>query len=287
MTEEEIAAAAALAASLAAEADAEALNNPNANAERAAAELAAAKTAAEAAEIREAEAKKKLLPTDDQATALKEIMKWKTKARDAEKLVELFEGIDPAKARAALSAQEAAERKELEARGEYDRILAQVNEQHTTELTGVQAERDRLKAALEEMTIAGHKKDIANAFANSPFVREHLTISGSKVQTLYGDHFEYVDGEFVGYDKPKGAAERTPLVDGQGKNLPFEAALEKVLKADPDYANMAKSTIRRGANSNSSGLDFEVPVVLNTSTDKINAGLKNLKRKGLNLRGDK
>lgn len=288
LTPEAIAAAEAEAQRQADEAAAAAANNNNDDEAAKAAELAKLKNQAEADEAREAERKaleaQRAKPTDAEASALKEIMKWKERAKKAEERADLFKDIDPNKAKAALAAQAEAERKEMEARGEYDRIVASITDQHAKELSARDEELTRLRAELAEKDEAGKKKDVANQFANSHFVRENLTISGAKVQVLFGDHFDFVGDELVGYDKPRGAAERTPLVDGQGKYLQFDAALEKVVKADPEFANVAKSKIRPGAGSVNSGLNHETPVVLNTSKDKILAGLGSIKKSSVKLR---
>lgn len=280
MDPEEIAAAEAEARRLAElAAAAEATEEQKVAAQEAQAQLEKAKE-----EVRKAEEAAKSRPDDESAKLLKEVMKWKDKAREYEARAKLFDGINPEKARAALAAQEEAERRAMEARGEYDRILAQVTSQAEERVAAAEARVAELQAHVDAMAAAGKEKDAANLFANSPFVRENLTISGAKVRTLFGDHFEWVEDEYVGYDKPKGAKDRTPLVDAQGRHLSFEEALAKIVKADPDFDNIAKSNLRRGPGSLPSNLQRPSDIPL-TPQDKIKVGLAGLKRTSLNLRG--
>lgn len=217
-------------------------------------EADAAAAAAAAAE----EAKNK--PSDAEAALLKDVMKQKAAAKAAKDALDAanaklkeFDGLDPAKLRELVAAQAEAERKEAEKRGEYDRILAQVRQDADTRVAAIQAEKkasdDRLAAAqrtIDELTIG-------SSFRGSKFLGDETVLTGDKARRLYGDHFDIVDGEVVAYDKPRGASDRTPLVDTRtGANLGFEAAIEKIVKADPDFERLAKSKLRPGSGSSQS-----------------------------------
>lgn len=250
-------------------------------AERAAAEAEDARVAEEARVAAEAEAAKKTGPDAETAKLLKDVMKWKAQAREAEAKAKEYEGIDPAKARAALAAQVEAERKGMEARGEYERIIEQVSKEAGDKVTAAEARVAEVSAQLDALQRTIENKDVAAQFTNSHFVRENLLISGSKVQVLYGDHFDVVDGETVPYDKPRGAKDRTPLVDGTGKALSFEAAVEKIVKADPDYERLTKSNLKKGPGSHSSNIDPTKRDVPLSSRDMIAKGLSSIKKTSL------
>lgn len=252
------------------------------------AEAAAAKAAEEAAAAAAAEAEAakddKSKVDDEKAKLLKEVMKYKDDAKKAKAEAEKFKGIDLEKAKAALAAQAEAERKELEAKGEYQRIIAQVAEEADKKVKEAEAAVAEANAKLEALQRGLEEKELSNSFANSTFVREKLVISGAKVRVLYGDHFDTVDGEIVGYDKPRGAKDRTPLVDDKGNNLPFEAALEKVIKADSEWERLAKADIKRGSGSATSTLKAKDSQAPETPKDRIKAGLAGIVRPSLNLK---
>lgn len=222
-------------------------------------------------------------PSDTEAKLLKEVMKHKEAAKQAGERAKAFEGIDPEKARAALAAQADAERKELEARGEYSRIIEQVSAEAQTRIEAAEATANELRSQLEAIELRSQEQNIATVFATSPFVTKSLVISGDKVRALYGTHFDNVDGELVGYDKPRGAANRTVLVGVDAKPLAFEAALEKVVKADPEWERLARSTLKPGAGSGTTSINPKHTERPETGADKIRAGLASLKRPTLNL----
>lgn len=228
------------------------------------------------------EASKEEAKTDEEkAQLLKDVMKWKEKARTAEAEAKKYEGIDPEKARKALEAQAAAERKELEAKGEYQRIIQQVADESQAKVKAAEDKVAEVQAQLEALQESIQRSDIASRFANSTFVRDSLVISGAKVQNLYGAHFDVVEGELVAYDKPRGEKDRTPLVDDKGQNLPFEAALEKVVKSDPEWERLTKANLKKGPGSTTQNLDPNNREVPKDSRSMIAKGLGSLKRKPL------
>lgn len=200
-------------------------------------------------------------PSDKEAELLKEVMKRKEREKQlAEQLntvqeqLKQFEGINLDEIQKLVAEKKDRETKELEARGEYERIRAQMVEEHQNtvaktkkeaeeKISGLTKQLEGLQGQLTELTIG-------RAFGESPFIREALTLTPAKTRVVYGSHFEVVDGSVVAYDKPKGASERTMLVDGEGKPLSFEKALAKIVEADPDKNELLRSKIKPGSGSN-------------------------------------
>lgn len=225
-------------------------------------------------------------PTDAEAKLLRDVMKAKERARALEAELEAardaakkFDGIDPEKARKILNEQEEAERNAALARGEFDRLTKQMADRHA-------AEQQRLKEQLEEGTRAAQtlqaqiaELTVGNSFSGSKFVADELTLTPSKARVIYGSHFEFKDGKVVGYDKPAGASDRTPLVDSMGEPLKFDEALRKLIDSDPDKDHLIRAKIKPGAGSGTStkgaktGGDSTKGL---TSIEKIAAGLKNI-----------
>ena len=194
--------------------------------------------------------------SDSDAKLLKELMAQKNRAKElaaelegAKKRLSDFDGVDPAKARKLLADEEEAARKAAEARGEYDRLLAQMGERH-------QAEQAALNGRLSEAqtTVSALQKEIAeltvgSAFSGSAFVNSDLTLTATKARVIYGSHFEYKDGKVVGYDKPAGASDRTMLVSSTGEALPFDEALRALVEKDPDRDRLLRGKAKAGAGS--------------------------------------
>ncbi len=194
--------------------------------------------------------------SDSDAKLLKELMAQKNRAKElaaelegAKKRLSDFDGVDPAKARKLLADEEEAARKAAEARGEYDRLLAQMGERH-------QAEQAALNGRLSEAqtTVTALQKEIAeltvgSAFSGSAFVSSDLTLTATKARVIYGSHFEYKDGKVVGYDKPAGASDRTMLVSSTGEALSFDEALRVLVEKDPDRDRLLRGKAKAGAGS--------------------------------------
>lgn len=233
--------------------------------------------------------------SDADAKLLKDLMAQKNRAKTletelaaAKERLASYDGVDAEKARKLLAAQEEADRKAAEARGEYDRLVAQMAERHQTEqaaLNGRLNESQTLVATLQ--------KDIAeltvgSAFSGSAFVSSDLTLTAAKARVIYGTHFEYKDGKVVGYDKPAGASDRTLLVSSTGEALSFDEALRVLVDKDPDRdrllrgkakAGAGSSTVIKGAKAATEQVERNAEAKL-TGAAKISAGLKKLAKGG-------
>ncbi|MDP9155288.1 MAG: hypothetical protein M3O74_13670 [Pseudomonadota bacterium] len=195
-------------------------------------------------------------PTDAEAQLLREVMDKKDKLKTASAQLDQanarlkeFDGLDPKELRALVAAKKDAETAQLEAKGQWDRLKAQMVEQHTAEL----ATRDTRITAAEQRTIELEGQiaelTVGNSFGTSKYITEELTLSVAKARRIYGGHFEFVDGQVVAYDKPAGAKDRSVLVDAKGDPLGFDAALTKLVEADPDKDSLLKSKLKTGAGS--------------------------------------
>lgn len=220
-------------------------------------------------EVKEAKTE---LVDDDKARLIKDTMRHKAAAREAQSALEearallaKYEGIDPEKAQEIVSAQKAAELKAAEDRGEYERIVEQMRTQHNAENARV---NEAAEKAASDLAAANQKIDdltVGRAFGDSKFITQKTVLSAAKARVLYGSHVELVEGEMVVYDKPKGAKERTPLVDVNGQYLSFEAGIEKVIRADPDFETIGRATIKPGAGSVSAPVKPGEPKVFEKS----------------------
>jgi len=207
------------------------------------------------------EGKSKL--SDREAELLKENMDKKRKLKEAQdalaaanERLKAFDGVDPNELRQLLAEREEArkekeeaERKALEAKGDWERLKQMMAEEHEKVVGTLKGELDTTKNALSAAQAQIVDLTIGAQFSNSAFINDELVLTPSKARQIYGSHFELVDGRVVGYDKPAGAKDRTPLVDGAGNPLPFEAALKKLVDADPDRERLVRSKLKEGAGS--------------------------------------
>lgn len=197
-------------------------------------------------------------PTDAEAALLKEVMEKKKNLKEVQEQLDQvkgqlkqFEGIDPDAVKRLLAEKVDAEKTQLEKKGEFDRLKQMMAEEHQKQITTVQEQLAELQKALGQKDSEIYGLTIGNQFASSTFIREQLAAPASKVKALYADHFEYKDGQIVGFDKPKGSTDRTILVDGIGNALSFESALAKIVNSDPDGDWLVRSKQKPGADSGS------------------------------------
>lgn len=225
-------------------------------------------------------------PSDEEAKLLKEVMKRKesekalqTRADELAAKLKDFEGIDPVAVKKLLDAQKEAETKAMEDKGEWERLKTRMGEEHSTETKSLKDQIAALQAQVGERDGAINEMTVGSSFTGSDFINTELTLTPSKARVIYGAHFDLEEGKVVGYDKPKGSANRTALVDSLGNPVNFDDALRKIVAADPDAAHLTKSGVKPGAQSQNKPVtrDGKNEPASVTSFDKIAAGLKNLK----------
>lgn len=191
-------------------------------------------------------------------------------------MLKQYEGLDVSKVRTLLKEKEDAETEQLTKQGEWERLKARMAEEHTKSLEKASNDLKAMQDALSASESLVFKLTIGNYFATSKFVNEELTLTPSKARIVYGNNFQVEDGKTVGYDKPKGSEGRTPLVDATGEPLAFEAALKKIIDADPDKDSLIRSKIKPGSDSTTGGKSkpTDVNKVELHGTSRISAGLK-------------
>lgn len=226
--------------------------------------------------------------SDAEAKLLKENMKKKEQidalakqvesAKQLQAQLEELGGLETV--RSLVQAQKDAETKQLEAKGDFERLKARMAEEHDKE---VKAMAEKLKQAEENLAkrvAVIQDLTVGTQFGQSKFVLEELALPPSKARVIYADYFDIgEDGSVVGYDKPKGAANRTPIVDSHGNAVNFDAALRTIVEADPEKDHLLRSKTRSGAASQSKAnatASAQQQAKQVTSIGKIAAGLAGL-----------
>ena len=224
-------------------------------------------------------------PTDEEARLLKENMKKKgqideltKKLNDATGVLTQLEALGGLEAiQALVNEKKDAETKGLEAKGDYERLKQRMVEEHTSEVNKIKGQLKDASDAVSKLNAQINELTIGAQFSNSQFIAGELTLTPAKARVIYGDHFDLVEGQVVGYDKPRGAANRTALVDGYGNNVAFDQALAKIVAADPEKDHLLKDKTRPGAGSDTRKTGQQREEAPTDSVSKISAGLKGLK----------
>lgn len=250
---------------------------------------AAAAEEAEAKRLAEEAANKDKKPTDAEAALLKDVMKQKkakeaaeTAAKEAADKLAKYEGVDVERYKALVAKAEETERAELEAKGEYERILKTVKEQSEARIKEAEEATNTTRAQLEEAQRQIDELTIGHDFSTSKFLTEKTVYTPKKARALFGAHFDRVGAVTVGYDKPRGEKDRTPLVNAAGDYLSFEDAIEKIVTSDEDFERFAKSSLKPGSGSTGSQHKPEDKATKKevTGTNRIAANLAKLTATG-------
>ena len=118
-------------------------------------------------------------PSDEEARLIKENMRKKealeranNELAKAQEALKKFDGIDPEAVRKLLDDQRSAEEKQLEAKGEWDRLKTRMAEAHGAEVNTLKAQIEKLtnelKGAQGQMT----ELSIGSQFSQSKFIAE-------------------------------------------------------------------------------------------------------------------
>lgn len=196
-------------------------------------------------------------PSDEEARLLKENMKKKDQieklGKDLESAkavlsqLEELGGLDAVKA--LVQKQKDDETRALEAKGEWERLKERMAGEHKTAVKTLEDQIAALRGELDASKSQIVELSIGTQFSQSQFIAQELTLTPSKARVVYGDYFDVQDGKVIGYDKPRGAANRTAIVDASGEPVAFEAALKKIVESDPDRDHLIKAKVKPGAGS--------------------------------------
>lgn len=198
-------------------------------------------------------------PKDD--GLLKEVMEKKEKLRKAQGELDTlrakineYGGIDPEEVRALVKREQEAKQKEAEARGDFEQVKKMMAEEHQHEVEKLNNTIAELKQKLDQNAATIDDMTLGANFANSKYINENLILTPTKARALYGSYFDLKDGRVIAYDKPAGAADRAPLIDGSGDPYDFDTAFQKIIEADPDRDTLVRSKIKEGARSRTDNL---------------------------------
>lgn len=198
-------------------------------------------------------------PKDD--GLLKEVMEKKEKLRKAQGELDAlrakineYGGIDPEEVRALVKREQEAKQKEAEARGDFEQVKKMMAEEHQHEVEKLNNTIAELKQKLDQNAATIDDMTLGANFANSKYINENLILTPTKARALYGSYFDLKDGRVIAYDKPAGAADRAPLIDGSGDLYDFDTAFQKIIEADPDRDTLVRSKIKEGARSRTDNL---------------------------------
>lgn len=146
----------------------------------------------------------------------------------------------------AAAAARKAEEEQLRKQGDFETLKARMAEEHQKELEAARSKFGEMDQTVATLNRRIEAMALTSAFSGSTFIQNETIIGADKALRIYGDHFDVVDGAVVGYDAPRGATKRVPLVDGKGTPLVFDEAIKRLVDVDPDRDRLLKAQQRPG-----------------------------------------
>lgn len=195
---------------------------------------------------------------------LAEVMEKKEKLRKAQSEIEAlrkqldgYGSIDPKEIQALLKREKEAQQKAAEARGDFEQAKKMMAEEHKRDIEAREKEIAELKEKLGYSAATIDNLTLGSNFANSNYIKDNLILTPTKARALYGSYFDIKDGQVIAYNKPAGAADRAPMVDGSGNPYDFDTAFQKIIEADPDRDTLVRSKTKEGAGSRTDNLSVK------------------------------
>lgn len=197
--------------------------------------------------------KDKPQPSDAEAKLLKEVMERKASEKALkDQLAALTGTLGDLKAEdiaKLVQEKKDQERADLEKRGEYDRILEQVKGEHAKVIESLKTEIETLKGETSKKAEELVELTVGRSFSESQFIRDRSVLTPSIARREFGAHVDLVDGVAVVYDKPRGTAERTPIVGADGKPKSFEEGIAALYEKHPESKALLKAAGLPGSGS--------------------------------------
>lgn len=195
-----------------------------------------------------------------------EVKKARDEATAARAQAEKYKDIDPEKYKELLAAAEDADRKAKEGKGEYDKIIAQMNEKHAQDLANKDKKIAAITAALESHLIEASAIAAIAEFKGEPALLLPIIRKRTKVVENNGEYTVQVLGD-----------DGSPQVDGTGKALSIKSLVEQ-MKGDKVYGRAFEANGQSGGGAPPNPRPGNGPAggggPARTSQDKIKAGLE-------------
>lgn len=232
---------------------------------------------------------------DEKAKAVKDAMKKKERARKAEEergetaktleglstqLTELFgDEVTLEDLQERIAEKKKNEEELLRKSGEFDELKKRLVSEHKKQVDTLNgkygADVKALQGKLEAAEANIRKLLVSNSFGASKYISEELTLTPSKAEKLYGEHFKVEDTDngpvMMAYMGDQ------PLVDGDGKPKSFDEAMREIIDADDDKELLIRGRAKPGSgsgNENKGNIDASANKTRPSGLEAIRAGLK-------------
>lgn len=188
----------------------------------------------------------------------RENQSWREKYQTANKTAQMFEGIDPEAARAALKTIDGLSEKQILDADEFDRRVSAAQQPYIEKANTLESEL----AQLRQSNAIGQ---IKSGIAASPFMKE-CAVSSDTLYTLLRDNFRIEqNGDFYAVD-----ANGNKVLNDHGNVASVQEAVNSIMQTHPDRAMFMKPSGNQGSGgqNNGGGVNINTGKVGGTSAER-------------------
>lgn len=173
-----------------------------------------------------------------------EAMQHRKDKEAAQATLKAFEGLDPTKAREAVTLVDKIDKKQLLDAGKVDELTKQIQDQFTEKL----AASDKVNADLRNNL---NKTKLVNAFSTSEFVKDKLALPMDVAQSYFSSNIEFDDNGNMSFKGPDGnpVMSKTKI----GEKADFNEALALLVENNPNRDALLKGGNHQGSGNNGGG----------------------------------
>lgn len=172
-----------------------------------------------------------------------EAMSHRTRAEAAEAALKQFEGIDPAKAKAALDTVAKIDQKTLIDAGEVDKVRSEIESAFTGQLTEAREALEAANAKIDNMRLT-------SAFGLSKYVDQHVAIPVDVLAASFGSRFKVENDILVPYG-PDG--QKMYSKEHAGQVASFDEGLKMMIESREDKASFLRAEPKGGTGNDGKG----------------------------------
>lgn len=154
-----------------------------------------------------------------------------------------FEGLDAAKARAALDTVSKLDQKQLIDAGKVDEVKNQITQQFQGQLSEKDTELQKMKTDFDNLIVS-------NIFANSEFLRNNLNVPRDMFEATFKNNFKVEDGQVAVYGSD---GNRLFSKERTGEYATAEEGLQILTENHPQRDRILKANVGSGTGNSGAG----------------------------------
>lgn len=164
------------------------------------------------------------------------------KIEELDKSLKSFGDLDPAQAREALETLGKLDQKKLIDAGQVDEVKKQITKSYEEKLNEKEEQLTRRQQQIRRLSVS-------TQFANSSFIREHLTVPPDMLESYFGSRFHVEEGDDGSISVVARQPDGTPIFSNAkpGEPASFDEAIQHLVAQSPHKDSLLRASQKGGA----------------------------------------